>query len=208
MTAPEAVITSSELVIVVRAPGSFVSLRRNGLLTRPTARLERSVILALPTTGTSTNMSDPMAVRWSREQLAARVGRDAMAGFDLAREELKAGRYGNVTKPTVDNIKFDSGREMQRYLDLKLMQKAGVIRDLELQPRFPIVIGGVKVMALSKRFHLNGRQVVYVADFRYYDIERDQEVIEDVKMESGHLPREYILKRAMVHAMGIKITEI
>ena len=120
----------------------------------------------------------------------------------------KAGRYGNVTKPTVDGVKFDSAREMQRYLELKLMQKAGVIKDLELQPRFPIVIGGVKVMALSRRYSRNGRQVVYIADFKYYDIERELEVIEDVKMQSGHRPREYILKRAMVLAMGIEITEI
>lgn len=118
------------------------------------------------------------------------------------------GRYGNVSKPTVDGITFDSKHEMQRYLDLKLMEKAGVIRDLELQPRFPITIGGVEVRILSKRYSKKGRHLTYVADFRYYDIENDREVIEDVKMLSGHRPEGYIIKRALVAAMGIEVTEV
>ena len=132
-----------------------------------------------------------------------------MVNWQLIDGKLHAGgRYPNVAKPVIDGITFDSKHEMQRYLELKLLERAGVIRDLELQPRYPIEIGGVQVRIRSGRYHKTGRQVVYVADFRYFDAVKNYEVIEDVKMQSGHRPRDYILKRAMVEAMGIEITEV
>lgn len=123
------------------------------------------------------------------------------------------GRYGNVKKPVYDNHRFDSQLELERYLVLKLMQKAGEISGLELQPKFPIEIGGVKVMMRSKRYHKNGRQLVYIADFRYTQLPRlgrpvDKKVIEDVKMQSGHKEPAYKIKRALMEAMGYRIVEV
>ena len=109
------------------------------------------------------------------------------------------GRYGNVKKPEFDGIRFDSHREMQRYCDLKLMEKAGVVRDLELQPRFPITIAGIEI-----RYAGSNRHLTYVADFKYYDNEKEQWVVEDVK---GHLTDVYKIKRALMTAMGNTITE-
>ena len=122
------------------------------------------------------------------------------------------GRYGNVRKPVIDGHRFDSKYESERYLELKLLEKAGKIRDLELQPRFPIEIFGVKIMMRSQRYP-NGRQLTYVADFRYKDQElreglRNLTVIEDVKMQSGHSQPEYKIKRALMEAMGYQITEV
>ena len=48
-------------------------------------------------------------------------------------------KFGAVPT-TVDAIRFASKKESRRYLDLKLMEKAGLIRDLECQPKFPIHI--------------------------------------------------------------------
>ncbi|MGI9251146.1 MAG: DUF1064 domain-containing protein [Pseudohongiellaceae bacterium] len=118
------------------------------------------------------------------------------------------GRYGNVTKPEIDGIRFDSKREMQRYLDLKLLEKAGRIKNLVLQPRFPIEIGGVQIRIMSKRYNKTGRQVVYIADFKYFDLDLEREIIEDVKMQSGHRPEAYIIKRALMLAMGKYVTEV
>ena len=130
------------------------------------------------------------------------------------------GRYGNVRKPVIDGHRFDSKYESERYLELKLLEKAGKIRDLELQPRFPIEIFGLKIMMRSQRYP-NGRQLTYVADFRYVDIEKAVlckkcekpllgigVVIEDVKMQSGHSQPEYKIKRALMQAMGYQITEV
>ncbi len=125
------------------------------------------------------------------------------------------GRYGNVKKPVFDNHRFDSQRELDRYLELKLLQKAGEICELELQPRYPIELGGIKVMLKSKRYHDKGRQLVYVADFRYRRTASEitalpvnELVIEDVKMQSGYRDKIYIIKRALMEAMGYRIREV
>lgn len=109
-----------------------------------------------------------------------------------------AAKYSNE-KVVVDGIKFDSKREAARYQELKLMEQAKVIKGLVLQPRFRIEIGGVEVRYAS------GRQVVYVADFEYWDNERKTRVVEDAKGMPTPL---YKLKRALMAAMGETITEI
>lgn len=99
-------------------------------------------------------------------------------------------KYGN-RKTVVDGITFDSAKEAKRYGELKVLQRAGEITSLELQPRFPIVINGVKVCT-------------YVADFYYVD-EIGSLVVEDCK---GFKTREYILKRKLMKAVhGIDILE-
>ena len=54
------------------------------------------------------------------------------------------------------------------------MQRAGLIENLELQ----------KVYELQPSFKKRGktyRKITYIADFTYYDKQRDQVVVEDVK---------------------------
>ncbi len=126
------------------------------------------------------------------------------------------GRYGNVKKPVYDNHRFDSQRELDRYLELKMLLKAGEIRDLVLQPKFPIELGGVKVMLKSKRYWKKGRQMVYIADFTYLAPDPSNKrrpwsgpyTIEDVKMQSGHRDKVYCIKRALMEAMGYHIHEV
>src|SRR5690606_369436 len=67
------------------------------------------------------------------EQMSAKEYRDAFA------KERKPSKYRNV-RTTVDGITFDSKREAERYGELKTMEAAGVISDLELQPRFPLTV--------------------------------------------------------------------
>ncbi|MBN1114444.1 MAG: DUF1064 domain-containing protein, partial [Oligoflexia bacterium] len=47
-------------------------------------------------------------------------------------------KYKNV-KTTVDGITFDSKKEADRYSELKLLERAGKIKDLILQPKFEII---------------------------------------------------------------------
>lgn len=107
-------------------------------------------------------------------------------------------KYGNH-KVTVDGIKFDSKREAKRYRELKLLERAGEIENLELQPKFPIVIGGVAVKYPS------GRQLTYIADFQYTDTKTGKDVVEDAK---GFSPMYYRIKKALVFTMGIEIVEV
>ena len=115
----------------------------------------------------------------------------------------KVGRYANVKKPKFFGHTFDSKREANHYLGLRDDLKHGRIRDLELQPRIAIVIGGVPV-----RYHPSGRQMVYQADFRFVDTSTGRRRIQDVKMQSGFRPEIYRFKRALIHTMGLEIEEV
>ncbi len=102
-------------------------------------------------------------------------------------------KYKNV-KTFVDGISFDSRKESARYADLKLMQKAGEISDLTLQPKFDIVINGVKVCS-------------YVADFSY--VENGVKIVEDVKSEVTRKLPTYRLKKKLMKAVhSIEVREI
>ena len=111
-------------------------------------------------------------------------------------------RYGVAKVVHPDGTKFYSKKEMLRYCNLLLLKKAKLIESLELQPRIPIIIKGVPV-----RYFIQGgrRQMFYVADFKYFDKELREWIIEDVK---GHRTEVYKIKRALLDAMNLTITEI
>ncbi len=94
-------------------------------------------------------------------------------------------KYGS-SKITIDGIVFDSQAEATRYGELLMLQRAGKIKGLELQPRFTVWE--------SKS---TGEKIVYVADFAYLDIDHIFEVVEDVK---GVETPVYKLKRKMFQA--------
>ena len=110
-------------------------------------------------------------------------------------------RYANITRHKFKGITFDSKREMKRYQELELLQRAGEIYDLTCQHRIKIIIGGVPVKFES------GRTMEYVCDFKYHDRRYGGYVYEDVKMKSGHRTEVYKIKRALCRAMGINILE-
>ena len=98
-------------------------------------------------------------------------------------------------KTTVDGIRFDSKKESQRYLTLKLLQKAGLIRNLELQPRF-----NLDIRALDDPLGPSKRVGFYKADFRYEEKKDEgwQEVVEDAK---GLPTSTYRLKKRLTEAL-------
>ena len=93
----------------------------------------------------------------------------------------------NARKTIIDGIKFDSKKEARRYKELKLLEKAGEIKDLQLQPRF----------TLQEKFKYQGkteRKIEYIADFQYEDIRTGQMIVEDTK---GYRTDVYKLKRKL-----------
>ena len=69
-------------------------------------------------------------------------------------------KYGN-RKVVIDGIEFMSQKEGNRYCELKLLQRAGEISNLRLQPKF----------ILQEGFKKNGKTyqaITYIADFSYY----------------------------------------
>ena len=108
-------------------------------------------------------------------------------------------KYGN-RRVTLDGHQFDSVREATRYSQLQLLERAGQIAGLELQPRFELI---------PKQRRADGkaeRSCEYVADFRYTDTATGQTVIEDAK---GMRTRDYIMKRKlMLQVHGISVREV
>lgn len=103
----------------------------------------------------------------------------------------KRTKYAAV-KTVVDGITFASKKEAKRYQELKMRESVCLIRDLKLQPKFPIIVKGKKVCD-------------YFADFGYWDVDKGDFVVEDVK---GMKTPVYRLKKKLVEALyGIKITE-
>ena len=98
-------------------------------------------------------------------------------------------KYHN-TKTVADGIKFDSKLEAERYAQLKILERAGVIRDLELQPSFELL----------PSFRKNGktwRKTVYKADFRYILADGDRIIIEDVKGSTEVITDVFRLKQKL-----------
>ena len=82
-------------------------------------------------------------------------------------------KYHN-TKVIHNGIKFDSKKERDRYITLKQLEKAGIIKELELQPKF----------LLLDTIHYKGKtypKTYYKADFKYFDNEKGKYIVEDVK---------------------------
>lgn len=74
-----------------------------------------------------------------------------------------------------DGHSFDSMKECNRYHELKLLKKAGVITDFELQPRFLLQEGYID--GISRKWV---KKMEYVADFKVFYPDGHFE-IEDVK---------------------------
>ncbi len=83
-------------------------------------------------------------------------------------------KYGNK-KITIDGYQFDSLAEARRYEELCLMETAGAIKELFMQPRYE----------LQKPFTDNEgkrhRAIFYIGDFYYVEVKTGLRIVEDVK---------------------------
>lgn len=114
------------------------------------------------------------------------------------------GRSKYRAKPTVvDGIRFASQKEARRYQELKLLERAGSIRNLRLQPRYELRVPSGYISSMTVKVG------TYVADFAYDELTetggRWDFVVEDVK---GFRTPFYNWKKRHVEAQyGLKIRE-
>ena len=116
--------------------------------------------------------------------------------------------------------RFGSQKEKQRFQELRLLERAGVIDNLRTQVKFVLIPAqreesrDVYTRGPQKGKHKQGRvierEVAYVADFVYHDINTDREVVEDVKgFKGSEAYKLYVIKRKLLlWRYGIKIKEI
>lgn len=109
-------------------------------------------------------------------------------------------KYHNK-KVIIDGIKFDSQKEGNYYLKLRMLEKAGKIRDLKLQVPFVVL----ETFKVDDRTY---RKTKYIADFTYLDDKNKLHVI-DVKSEATRKDKTYQLKKKlMAWKYGIEIEEV
>lgn len=106
-------------------------------------------------------------------------------------------KYGAVKTTTDDGITHDSAKEARRWDELRLLHRAGEIRELKRQ--VVIKLEGKNGPLLSRK----GRQMKLTVDFQYRDRARGWAVVhEDSK---GFPTRDFEVRWAAANAMGIEV---
>lgn len=89
-------------------------------------------------------------------------------------DDKKAAKYHNI--PTeADGHRFASKKEARDYATLKLLEQAGQIANLRLQPRF------VLQEAYTDSAGIGHRMIEYVADFMWNDLHTGKTHVKDSK---------------------------
>ena len=125
----------------------------------------------------------------------------------------KQNKYGNK-KVVRNGMTFDSVHEYERYCELVLLEKAGLITELETQKPFTLIPAQYETY---ERYGKNGkrlkdgkrcveRSVVYVADFVYK--ENGKTVVEDTKSDATKTKDFVIKRKLMLWVHNIRIKEI
>ena len=86
---------------------------------------------------------------------------------------------------------YDSRKEHKRAIELKLLEKAGIISDLQEQVKFTLL------QSFKDNQGNHEREIAYIADFVYYDNEKKTKVVEDVKSAFTKKLPVYVIKRKM-----------
>src|SRR5437762_11247878 len=121
-------------------------------------------------------------------------GYQCQAIRDRVKAMIKASKYHNRKTEFAGRV-FDSRKEADRHQELLWMQQAGLIQDLECQPRYDLIVNGHKLG-------------FYRGDFRYKEVATDSVILEDVKSPVTKTAV-YRLKKKLVKALyGVEIIEV
>ena len=110
--------------------------------------------------------------------------------------DYKQSKYKNK-KVVYDEIKFDSQKERNYYIKLKLLEDKGKIKNLKLQVKF-------ELQPKFKSGNKNIQAISYIADFTYLDEENKLHIV-DTK---GVRTDVYKIKKKMMQYKGLEIEEV
>lgn len=126
-------------------------------------------------------------------------------------------KYKNK-KVVIDGITFDSKKEAKRYKELKMLERAGIIHDLQRQVKYVLVPAQYertdevytkgKDKGKPKKGRLIERECAYYADFVY--MQDGNTIVEDVKgYRDGQAYNLFVIKRKlMLYVHGVEVKEI
>jgi hypothetical protein len=125
---------------------------------------------------------------------------EKITAADLAalQAKPKKQKYG-AQRVVVDGISFDSKREARRWGELKLLERAGEIRELHRQVVVPLE--GRDGPLLTR----TGRAMRITVDFGYVEVLTGLTIYEDAK---GMPTRDYEVRRSVAGAQGVEIVEV
>lgn len=113
----------------------------------------------------------------------------------------------NARKIKVGDEVFDSRRELHRWEELCLMEKAGMIKNLQRQVKFILIPSQRDTVWKSgkpKPGRVVERECAYIADFVYE--ENGETIVEDTK---GFKTKDYVIKRKlMLYVHHIRVREV
>lgn len=114
---------------------------------------------------------------------------------------------------TSDGIVHASKKEASRWLELKLLERAGKIKDLKRQVKFVLIPAQREQGTIGKRGGIKQgklleRELSYIADFVY--TENGKMVVEDAKgYKGGTVYALFVIKRKlMLYVHNIQVREI
>lgn len=96
-------------------------------------------------------------------------------------------------RTTIGDETFDSKTEAERWMELKILERAGKIADLQRQIPFDLVVNG----------HLICR---YVADYSWADTETGERIVEDCKSPATLTPDFRIKTKLLAALHGIVVS--
>lgn len=107
----------------------------------------------------------------------------------------KRHKYG-AKRTQFNGVWFDSALEANRYAVLLMQERAGLIKNIILQPRYKLCCGGTPILIKSAGYP-KGRHSTAVLDFEYIEVATGEKVLEDAKGRDTAKSR---LKRAILEA--------
>lgn len=113
----------------------------------------------------------------------------------------------SAEKIEIGGMKFDSKKEARRYGELKMLEDAKIITGLRRQVKYVLIPS-----QRDEKGKVIERECAYYADFVYFDTEKGETVVEDVKgyrdSNSAAYAKYTIKRKLMLERYGIRIKEV
>ena len=124
----------------------------------------------------------------------SRMNASEFRALQASKNRQKRNKYG-AKRTEVDGVTFDSQAEAIYIQELKILERQNIIRDLELQRVFPLVVNEIRIGE-------------YRADAVFFDIENDRTRVHDVKGGDATATKEFKLKAKLMLALYGIVVEI
>lgn len=96
--------------------------------------------------------------RWTEKDVIRLAGRSPSSGHNKLR----------AVKTVVDGLTFDSKKEAKRYQELRTLQRAEIIKDLRVHPKYKLEVNGELVTTYKPDFDYLQDNTIVVEDVKGY----------------------------------------